>query len=89
MTNSGYNSGQMLERLEIHNEIDKCHGLPNAGVDVMDGLIKDMIEAGIIDPVKVTRCAIQNASSCAIMIMSTDTLICEEKEPKKEENGFN
>lgn len=79
MENSGYDSGQMLERLEILSETDKCHGMTNAGIDAIDGITKDMIEVGIIDPVKVTRCALQNATSCAITIMTTNTLICENK----------
>jgi chaperonin GroEL len=73
MTNSGYNAGQMLERL-MNSAVD------NAGIDVMDGEIKDMIKAGIVDPVKVSRCALQNASSCATMLSTTDTLIVTEKE---------
>lgn len=45
------------------------------GVDVMDGEIKNLIEAGIIDPVRVTRSALENAVSVAGMICSTNTLI--------------
>jgi len=35
----------------------------------------DMVEAGIIDPVKVTRCALQNASSVASLLLTTDALV--------------
>lgn len=53
------------------------------GIDVMDGEVKDLIAAGIIDPVKVTRSALENAVSVAGMIMSTDTVIAPvEKEEK-------
>lgn len=49
----------------------------NMGVDVNDGEIKDLVKAGVIDPVKVTRSALQNAASVAIMVMTTNVLICD------------
>lgn len=45
------------------------------GVDVMDGLVKDMYECGIIDPTMVTKTALANAVSVAITILSTDAII--------------
>jgi chaperonin GroEL len=45
------------------------------GFDVLDGKYKDMVKAGIIDPAKVTRIALQNAVSVAIMILTTEGLI--------------
>lgn len=45
------------------------------GIDVTDGKIKDMIEAGIIDPSKVTRSALENAVSVAAITITTDCLI--------------
>ncbi|MBI2315205.1 chaperonin GroEL [Candidatus Daviesbacteria bacterium] len=55
----------------------------NMGIDVMDGNIKDLVKAGIIDPVKVTRSALQNAASVAVMVMTTEVLITDlpEKTP--------
>jgi len=55
----------------------------NMGIDVMDGTLKDLVKAGIIDPVKVTRSALQNAASVAVMVMSTEVLITDapEKHP--------
>ena len=55
----------------------------NMGIDVMDGEVKDLVKAGIIDPVKVTRSALQNAASVAVMVMSTNCLISDapEKHP--------
>lgn len=52
----------------------------NNGVDVMDGKIKDLVAAGIIDPVKVTRSALQTATSVAIMVMTTNVLITDAKD---------
>ena len=45
------------------------------GIDVIDGEIKDLIKSGVIDPVKVTRSALENAVSVAVMSITTETLI--------------
>ena len=45
------------------------------GVDVTDGEVKDMVEAGIIDPSMVTKEALKNAVSVALTILSTDAVI--------------
>ncbi|MDP3732944.1 MAG: TCP-1/cpn60 chaperonin family protein, partial [Candidatus Daviesbacteria bacterium] len=53
------------------------------GIDALDGEVKDLIKAGIIDPVKVTRTALQNAASVAIMIMTTNVLVTDAPEKEK------
>jgi chaperonin GroEL len=53
------------------------------GIDVNDGVIKDLVKAGVIDPVKVTRTALQNAASVAIMVMTTNVLVTDIPEEKK------
>jgi chaperonin GroEL len=55
----------------------------NIGYNVLTGKYTDMIEAGVIDPVKVVRGAIENASSIAAMILTTDVLITEIPEKEK------
>ena len=52
----------------------------NMGIDALDGQVKDLIKAGIIDPVKVTRSALQNAASVAVMVMTTEVLITDAPE---------
>jgi chaperonin GroEL len=47
----------------------------NIGFNVLTGKYVDMIQAGVIDPVKVVRGALENASSIASMILTTDVLI--------------
>ena len=42
----------------------------------------DMIEAGIVDPAKVTRSAIQNAASVASMVLTTESLVTDIKDPQ-------
>ncbi|MBI4036921.1 chaperonin GroEL [Candidatus Daviesbacteria bacterium] len=53
----------------------------NMGVDVVDETVKDLVKAGIIDPVKVTRSALQNGASIAVMVMTTQVLISDKPEP--------
>jgi chaperonin GroEL len=85
MENSGHNAGQMLERLFAATTKESEKSLSNrVGIDVIDGQLKDMIAAGIIDPVKVSRVALENAVSTAGAILTTNTLVTEIKE---EENG--
>ncbi len=55
----------------------------NMGIDMADGQLKDLVVEGVIDPVKVTRSALQNAASVAAMIMTTNVLITDA--PKKDE----
>lgn len=47
------------------------------GLDARLGKIVNMLESGIIDPAKVTRCALQNAASIAGLVLTTETLIVE------------
>ena len=52
----------------------------NIGYDVMTDTYVDMVEAGIIDPAKVTRSAVENAASIAGMILTTEALISDKPE---------
>ncbi len=56
---------------------------PRIGYDVLSGEFVNMIEAGIIDPAKVTRGALENAASIASMILTTEALITDIKEDEK------
>ena len=49
----------------------------------MRGDIVDMFKAGIVEPFKVTRSALQNAASIGALILTTETLIADKPEPKK------
>jgi len=55
----------------------------NIGFNVLTGKYTDMIEDGVIDPVKVVRGALENASSIAAMILTTDVLITDMPEKEK------
>ncbi|HEY1882319.1 MAG TPA: chaperonin GroEL [Candidatus Cybelea sp.] len=57
------------------------------GFDAMSGEVVDMFTAGIVEPLKVTRAALQNAASIGAMILTTETLVADKPEPKKEAVG--
>ncbi len=62
------------------------NGKGNNGYDALrDGMVADMLAAGIIDPVKVTRLGVQNACSAAAILLTTEAAIAEE--PKDEKSG--
>ncbi len=56
-------------------------GKSNFGFDAYSETYTDMIEAGIVDPTKVTRCALQNAASVASMVLTTESLVADKKDP--------
>ncbi len=55
----------------------------NTGFDASEGKFTDMFDAGIIDPTKVTRIALQNAASIASLLITTEAMVTDE--PEKEE----
>jgi chaperonin GroEL len=55
----------------------------NIGYDVNQDEYVDMIKAGVIDPTKVTRSALQNAASIAALLLTTEVLIADKPEPEK------
>jgi chaperonin GroEL len=82
--NAGRDSGEVLAGMKVLAEKPGYKGKKeNVGFNVMSLEYGDMISQGIIDPAKVTRSALQNAVSVAIMVLTTDCLIAEE--PKKDE----
>ena len=63
--------------------VDKIrHSKKGVGFDALNEKYVDMIEAGIVDPTKVTRSALQNAASIAAMVLTTETLVADKPEPK-------
>ncbi|MDI3523564.1 chaperonin GroEL [Kosmotoga sp.] len=57
---------------------------PSHGYDALRDKFTDMFEAGIVDPVKVTRSALQNAASIAGILLTTEAAVVEKPEEKKE-----
>jgi chaperonin GroEL len=60
---------------------------PGMGFDAMSGDLVDMFQAGIVEPFKVTRSALQNAASIGSLILTTETLIADKPEPKGQNGG--
>ncbi|MFZ5634463.1 MAG: chaperonin GroEL [Bacillota bacterium] len=54
------------------------------GFNALNGEYTNMVDAGIVDPAKVTRSALQNAASIAAMILTTETLVAEKPEKEKD-----
>ena len=68
VANAGLEGSVVVEHLRRESR-------PNWGFDVMAEAYINLVEAGIIDPAKVTRCALENAASVAGMILSTEALV--------------
>ncbi|EEC11387.1 MULTISPECIES: chaperonin GroEL [spotted fever group] len=75
--NAGENGGVVVGKLLEHKD-------KNYGFNAQDMQYVDMIKAGIIDPAKVVRTALQDAASVASLIITTETLIVDEPSDKKE-----
>jgi len=65
--------------------IDKVRSNPNSnfGYNAQTDTYEDMVEAGVIDPTKVTRTALQNAASIASLLLTTECVVVEHKEEEK------
>lgn len=63
--------------------VEKVLGLPKGqGLNAATGDYLDMVKEGIIDPLKVTRSAVQNAASIAAMVLTTEALVGDKPEKK-------
>ena len=77
-SNSGLDGAVVIEKVRmLHGD-----GKMTTGYDVLENNYVDMLKAGIIDPVKVTRSAVENAASIAAMILTTSALVCDIPEEK-------
>ncbi|MGZ4654963.1 TCP-1/cpn60 chaperonin family protein, partial [Oryzihumus sp.] len=72
----GYVAVSKVRELEVGN-----------GLNAATGEYTDLVKAGVIDPVKVTRSALRNAASIASMVLTTDTLVVEKKVEEEAEAG--
>jgi chaperonin GroEL len=66
--------------IELVRQAQQAQGNTNVGYDVLADSYVDMVNAGIVDPAKVTRSAIENAASIAGMILTTEALITDKPE---------
>ena len=70
--NAGYEGGVMVEKVKSEKG--------NVGLNAANGEITDLVKEGVIDPAKVTRSTVQNATSIASLVLTTEALIAEEPE---------
>ncbi|MBR2293745.1 MAG: chaperonin GroEL [Clostridia bacterium] len=75
--NAGFDGGVIV------NEIMKS-GKQGYGFDAYNEIYCDMVAAGIVDPTKVTRSALQNAASIASVILTTESVVADKKDPAAE-----
>lgn len=78
--NAGLEGAVIIENIKKSGKI-------GYGFDAYTGEYKDMIEAGIVDPTKVTRSAIQNAASVASMVLTTESLVTDIKNENDSAGG--
>jgi chaperonin GroEL len=74
--NAGREGSIIVEKVKM--------GKAGQGFNVMSGVFEDMLKAGIVDPAKVTRSALQNAASVASMLLTTEVLVVDKPEEEKE-----
>lgn len=74
-SNAGYEASVIVNRMKLETGF--------VGFDAKTGEFKDLMVAGIIDPAKVTRTALQNAASIAGLLLTTEAIICDIPEEKK------
>ncbi len=74
--NAGYEGAVVIEKIQNANDA-------NYGFNAATAQYEDLVKAGVIDPTKVTRSALQNASSIAALMLTTEAMIAEIPEKKQ------
>ncbi len=72
--NAGVDGSVILDKIKNSNKT-------GYGYDAYNEKYCDMVKSGIVDPTKVTRSALENAASVAAMVLTTETLVANKKEP--------
>ncbi|MDP9178097.1 MAG: chaperonin GroEL [Gemmatimonadota bacterium] len=78
--NAGGEGSIVVEKVRMSKD-------PNFGYNALTDSYENLVEAGIIDPTKVARTALQNAASIAGLLLTTEALIVEKKEPQNNAQG--
>jgi chaperonin GroEL len=71
--NAGYSGTEVVDRIRTMG--------PDEGFDALEGRFGNMVDMGIIDPLRVARAALQNGASVAGLLLTTNTLVAEEQTP--------
>ncbi len=72
--NAGLEGSVIIDKIRTSDKV-------NYGYDFAKNTYSDMFDAGVVDPAKVTRSALQNAASVAAMVLTTESLVADKKEP--------
>jgi chaperonin GroEL len=72
-TNAGFEGAVMVQTVERETG--------NIGLNATTGAFEDLVKAGVIDPAKVTRSALQNAASIAGLLLTTEAIVADKPEP--------
>ncbi len=75
--NAGLEGSVIIDTIRRANKV-------GYGFNALNNEYVDMIQSGIVDPTKVTRSALQNASSIASLVLTTESLVADKKEPVKD-----
>jgi chaperonin GroEL len=75
--NAGFEGAVMVR------EVEGAKGAAT-GLNALTGKLEDLVKAGVIDPAKVTRSALQNAASIAALLLTTEVLVADKPEPKSD-----
>jgi len=75
--NAGYEGSVIVQKILAETKN------PRFGFDAATGEFRDLVEAGIVDPAKVTRSALQNAASIGSLILTTEAVVAEKPEKKE------
>ncbi len=78
--NAGFEGAIVLEKIRSNSD-------PNFGFNAQTGQFEDLVKSGVIDPTKVTRSALQHASSIAALMLTTEAMVCEIPEKKSAPMG--
>jgi len=81
--NAGKDGSLILYNIIVHHQ----KGQTNVGYNAAAGKFEDLMEAGIIDPTKVTRLALQNAASAAAMFLTIEAVVADKPESKEHNHG--
>ena len=73
--NAGFEGAVVIEKV-------RANGENNFGFNAATGQFEDLVKAGVIDPTKVTRSALQHAASISALMLTTEAMICEIPEKK-------
>ncbi|HKL10319.1 MAG TPA: chaperonin GroEL [Clostridia bacterium] len=80
VANAGLEGSVVVEKLKVSE--------PGMGFDALRGVYVDMLKAGIVDPTKVTRSALQNAASISALFLTTESAVVDLPEPEAPMGGM-